>query len=239
MAQYVFISGTDHGLGAALAECLADQGAMVMAGVLNPLLVNDEPEIRKNGGRIRRWQLDIASDESVARVATMVRRECASLDVLINNAAILGDISGTVFDPLDFDAMLQVYNVNTLGSLRLSQAFLPLLLAGQERLLVNISSEAGAIAACQRDRWYAYAMSKAALNMQSVLLHNLLRDQGARVLVLHPGHVRTFMQGSEDLSGTLSPQEAARLVIANIERSKTLSPERPAFLGPQGENLPW
>ena len=236
MQQTVFISGTDHGLGASLAQQWADRGAIVFAGVLRS---PGEPEPRNNGGLIRRIVVDLASEGQIGSAAVALGEWTAHIDVLVNNAAILGDITRTAFEPLDFDEMARVYNVNVLGTLRLTQALLPLLLSGQEKLLVNVSSEAGSIGSSNRKSWYAYAMSKAALNMQSALLHNLLRDRGGRVLVLHPGHVRTFMQGTEDMSAVLTPQQAARLMLENIDRSGKIEGERPLFLGPEGEFLSW
>lgn len=239
MQRRIFISGTDHGLGAALAVASADRGDLVFAGVLAEPAPEAQVETRANGGAIRRVRVDIGSDASVAQAVALVAEQTGAIDLLVNNAGILGDIERTAFEPLDFDRMAEVYNVNALGSLRLSRALLPLLLAGLEKLIVNISSEAGAIGACGRSAWYGYAMSKAALNMQSALLHNLLRDSGGRVLVLHPGHVRSFMRGGEDLSASLTAEEAARLVLANIESAGQLSGQHPAFLGPHGEHLPW
>jgi NAD(P)-dependent dehydrogenase (short-subunit alcohol dehydrogenase family) len=243
MSITALVTGTDHGLGAALAAKLAGQGARVFAGALKLPLSTANPESVASGGSIQRLELDVACDRSVTAALAVVRQATDHLDIIINNAAILGDISRTAFDGLDFDEMLRVYNVNALGGLRVSQACLPLLMAGKSPLIVNISSEAGSIADCQRRNWYAYAMSKSALNMQSALLHNLISPRGGRVLVLHPGHVRTFMQGKEDLSANLTPEQAADRVLANIARyladpGQRPAP-RPAFLGPNGELLPW
>jgi len=233
MAQTILISGTDHGLGAALARLWVDLGATVFAGVLG----SASTEKAASGGVLHKIPLDISSDEGVARTADFVRSLTGHLDMVVNNGAILGDIDATLFDPLDFNQMLKVYNVNALGSLRVTQAFLGLLLAGEGRLVVNISSEAGSLGTCTRTSWYAYAMSKAALNMQSCLVHNLLKDMDGRVLVVHPGHVRTFMRGEEDVTGVLGPEEAARAVWKNIQRPpQTGSVE---FRGPDGELLPW
>lgn len=218
-----------------MASLAAARGARVFAGVLDPSLVGTEEN--SSGGEIHRIALDVSDGPSVAGAAELVRSYGQSLHILVNNAGILGDIDSTLFDPLDFDQMLRVYNVNALGSLRVTQAFLGLLLAGPRRLVVNVSSEAGSLGACARSSWYAYAMAKAALNMQSCLVHNLIKDQGGRVLVVHPGHVRTFMRGEEDTTGALSPGEAAQRLWANIERPP--GSEGVEFRGPEGERLPW
>lgn len=234
MVLNIVISGTDHGLGASLATLLADRGHRVLAGVLSP---REPEEPRDRGGVIRRVVLDIADGASVARAAE-VARSWGRVDWLINNAAVLGDIDATLDQPLDFAQMARVYDVNVLGTLRVTQAFLPLLAQG-ENLVVNVSSEAGSIAGCHRTGWFAYASSKAALNLQSALVHNTLRPRGGRVVVVHPGHVRTFMRGAEDTSGALSPDEAAALLVENIERGRHWEGEGPPFWGPGGEVLPW
>jgi NAD(P)-dependent dehydrogenase (short-subunit alcohol dehydrogenase family) len=196
----------------------------VFAGVLNPASVE--------GAVV----LDVSDGESVRRAAEAIT---GPLDIVVNNAGILGDIETSAWDALDFDEMARVYNTNTLGTLRVTQAFLPHLMAGGLKLVVNVSSEAGSIGQCTRDRWYAYAMAKAALNQQSALVHNLLRPQGGRVLVVHPGHVRTFMRGTEDSTGALTPAQAAERLVANVERFGLVSGPHPEFRGPEGETLPW
>ncbi len=225
------VTGADRGLGEALARRLAASGWRVFAGVLSP------PSAA--AGNIQPIVLDVGSDASVAQAFREVSASTGHLDLLINNAAVLGDITRVLPEPLDFPEMLAVYNVNTLGALRVSQAFLPLLLAGRDKQVVNVSSEAGSIGTCRREGWYAYAMSKAALNLQSALLHRILRRHGGQVVVCHPGHVRTFMQGHEDQTADLSPDEAARKLLANVDKARSLSSDLPAFLGPDGETIPW
>jgi NAD(P)-dependent dehydrogenase (short-subunit alcohol dehydrogenase family) len=225
----VFITGADRGLGLALANAWTERGAEVLAGVLGERADDAAPAVKT-------VHLDVSSDESVRQVVLGVT---GPIDLLINNAGILGDIDHTAFDSLDFDEMARVYNVNVLGALRVTQAFLPRLLEGSLKLVVNISSEAGSIGLSSRNSWYGYAMAKAALNNQSALIHNLLRPQGGRVLVLHPGHVRTFMRGQEDTSGALSAEEAALRVLANIDRFGSVTGNLPEFRGPDGELLPW
>jgi len=225
----ILVTGTDRGVGLALVRVFVEQGFEVFGGVLDG---DDWP----TGIRARAIGLDVSDDASVRAAAAAIE---GPLDLVVNNVGILGDIETAALGELDFDDMARVYNVNALGSLRVTRAFLPHLLSGPTRLVVNISSEAGSIGLCTRGSWYAYAMAKAALNMQSALIHNLLKPLGGRVLVLHPGHVRSFMRGSEDTSGRLTPDEAARRVAANIERFGFTMGERPEFRGPDGELLPW
>ena len=74
---------------------------------------------------------------------------------------------------------------------------------------MNLSSEAGSIADCDRTFWYGYCMSKAALNMLSRLLENYLKPRGFRVLAVHPGPMRTDMLPAE----SRLPEEAAASIF--------------------------
>jgi NAD(P)-dependent dehydrogenase (short-subunit alcohol dehydrogenase family) len=118
--------------------------------------------------------------------------------------------------------MLAVYNVNALGALRVAQSVLPLLRAGTKKRIINISSEAGSMAARvrrgQRTR-YAYCGSKAALNIQSILLQNHVAEFGIRVHLIEPGWLRTFLASKEKCTlAPTEPEEAAARLVAFIER---------------------
>ncbi|WP_364143850.1 SDR family NAD(P)-dependent oxidoreductase [Paenibacillus sp. LPE1-1-1.1] len=211
------VTGADRGVGLALVKSLLGQGFHVFAGQYT----DEAPELQAlkevHADQLCLLPLDIASDDSVARAFESVSGKTDQVDLLINNGAILGDIGATVLDPLNYAEMMDVFNVNTLGSLRMSQTFMPLLLKSDSKFLINISSEAGSIGDCYRDSWFAYCMSKAALNMQSKLIHNGIKKQGGRVLVVHPGWVQTFMQGKLDAAASLTPEQSADAILRLIE----------------------
>jgi NAD(P)-dependent dehydrogenase (short-subunit alcohol dehydrogenase family) len=115
-----------------------------------------------------------------------------------------------------------------------------LLVAGNEKLLVNISSEAGSIGQNWRDRWFGYCMSKAALNMEGALIHARLRKLGGRVMLVHPGYVRSFMHGARNENATYEPDEAARLVLAAIDRrADAPAGDQPDYFDLHGNDLRW
>lgn len=239
--RWALVSGADRGLGQALARGLAERGYGVYAGLLQ-----EKNDVHKQleevyGGHLRFLTLDIGSSGSVERAYEQVRQETAALDVLINNAAVLGNITATVEDELDFAEMERVFSVNTLGSLRMSNRFVPLLMNSRDKLILNISSEAGSIGDCWRNAWYAYSMSKAALNMQSMLIHNQLAPKGGKVMVVHPGHVKTYMQGKLDTAGKLTPEESAGCILDLMD--KRLAPgysgDTLQLVDYSGQTLPW
>jgi NAD(P)-dependent dehydrogenase (short-subunit alcohol dehydrogenase family) len=135
--------------------------------------------------------------------------------------------------------MAEIYNVNTLGALRVSNALMGLLLQSEDKLIVNISSEAGSISRNKRINMYGYCMSKAALNMQSSLMHNHLKTLGGQVMVFHPGWLQTFMQGKKDEQADMTPEKSAAQIIDLVLDYKKYMGEEPAYLDMDGSSWPW
>jgi len=182
-----------------------EAGFVVFAGTRQP-----SPNLAKlresSPDRFFEISLDVTSRQSLTSAAAEVAKRVMSVDILLNNAAILPEEGRGPFEELAVDVGLQVYDVNALGPLRTTQAFLPLLEKGQRRLIVNISSEAGSIGNCWRKDEFLYCMSKSALNMQTMILKNLLSPRGFELLAIHPGWLRTDMGGP---NADLDPKEAA------------------------------
>lgn len=239
MIRNACVTGADRGVGLSLTQELLSQGTRVFAGkYLGELDLLDKlsaeyPET------LHVLDLDVGSDESVRAVKESICEHTDHLDILINNAAVLGDIQATALDSIDLQEVQDVFNINTLGPLRMSQSLLPLLLKGERKLIANISSEAGSIEACDRASWFAYCMSKSALNMESQLIHNGIKDIGGQVLVIHPGWVQTFMQGQLDEGALLTPEESARHIIQLLLRSDEYKGEHAVFMDYTGQLLPW
>lgn len=237
----VVVTGTDRGLGLALAEHALGAGDRVFL----THRVKPSEALRRLAerfpGRAELIAMDVGDTESVQAASRAIAARTTTVDRLINNAAILGDIAHTIGEPgFDCDDVLDVIRINTIGPLRVTHAHWDLLLAGREKLLVNISSEAGSIGQNFRDRWYGYCLSKAALNMEGALIHQRLRGLGGRVMQVHPGYVRTFMHGSRNEGATYEPGDAARLVWAAIEQHAALpAGERPDYFDLHGNTLPW
>ncbi len=226
----VFITGAGRGVGEALARAWAARGARVFAGV------HTDSNL---GPGITCLALDVTDLDSVRACAQTIAATAGSVDLVINNAAILGPLDRGTEGELDYAAMARVFDVNALGALRVSQVFWPLLNKGKGKLIVNISSEAGSISGCGRDGWFGYGMSKAALNMASAQFHNAVRPQGGRVLVVHPGWVRTWMQGKLDEAADLSPEESAAGILKVIDARGGEVHDRPLYLQWNGEPLSW
>jgi NAD(P)-dependent dehydrogenase (short-subunit alcohol dehydrogenase family) len=237
MERTAYVTGCDRGLGLGLAKVLLSEGYRVFAGSFLP----DWPELGELAERepkLRIVPLDIGSDISVRRAADIVRAETDHLDILINNAAIYRDRSEDIFGDLYFDDMLNMYNVNTLGALRVTNSVIGLLVKGEGKRLVNISSEAGSIADNWRKREYGYCMTKAALNMQSAILQNHLREYGIKVMCFHPGWVRSYMSGKFNDKATVEAVDAAKGIIAQVLQPQEIA-ALPSYTDYTGKPLPW
>jgi NAD(P)-dependent dehydrogenase (short-subunit alcohol dehydrogenase family) len=218
-----YITGTDRGLGLALAATFLKHGYEVFAGRYGIDSSGLDALKAQHGAQLEIVPLDVGSDASVAAAAQLVASKMNSLDVLINNAAVIGQKDATVTDSLDFNDMLAVYNVNALGALRVAQSVLALLRAGEMKRIVNISSEAGSMTARvrrgQKTR-YAYCASKAALNIQSILLQNHVAEFGIKVHLVEPGWLRTFLASKEKCTiAPTEPEESAERLVAFVQRN--------------------
>jgi len=235
----VCVTGADHGLGFALAEGLLSHGFDVFAGRYQKESLELERLSAKYPGHLIPVDLDISDNAAVQKAADYISRETDRIDILINNAAILGDIRKTVEDSLDFEEMARVYQVNTLGSLRMANALMPLIKNGRHKLIANISSEAGSIENSYRTAWFGYCMSKSALNMQSTIIHNQIRPWGGQVLVIEPGWMQTYMSGRKNYDATFTPEQSAERIIALILQHKDYMGDKAVFINNLGEKMNW
>lgn len=219
MNRIAVVTGADRGLGNALTARLLANGWQVYAGQYMPEwpalaeMQNAYPE------RLTLVPLDVASSESVWNAAETVGHTTDRVDLLINNAGVLSStMNGGIREPQRYDEMHRQYNINAVGPLRMVEAFLPLMNAGQGKRLCFISSEAGSINRCTRTSWFGYCQSKAALNMGIRILFNRLRPEGYTFRVYHPGWMRTYMNGTKGTDADLEPEEAAVPALAYFLR---------------------
>lgn len=232
MTKYAVVSGTDHGLGAELIKELVARGYSVLAGRYG---MSEENSAVQDG--IIYFPLDLTDQRSIEYFAEEAHKITDKIDLLINNAGILGDMKKTIADPLDREDIRHVIDCNAIGTLMLTNALYSLISRGEQKLIVNISSEAGSINDCYREGWFGYCMSKAANNMQGALVHNLFKQIGGRVIQMHPGHVRSYMRGHLDETGKLTPAESAAAILKTVLDTELPSTDRPLYIDYQGKRL--
>jgi len=210
--QNIFVTGANRGIGLALTRRLLELGHRVFAGVRNPssaTALTDLPSEQR--GRLTLVELEVTSDESVRRAVSRVSELTTQLDVLVNMAGVSPAPHDARLDAVDLAECRNAYEINVLGPLRTAQAFAPLLRAAASvehpARLVNVSSGVASMAGKDNGMFYAYCVSKTALNMLSLTESFDLKKDNICVVALDPGWVRTDLGGP---NAHLAPDESAR-----------------------------
>lgn len=193
----ILITGAAGGVGSCLVEEYIARGYHVFGADLRRNEKVDSLQ-RKTPDAFDFTEFDASSTESAQELAIWISQKTDHLDVILNAIGILFAKSENLLEDFDIEAALPMYNVNALGPLRVVKACVGLLRKGEDKLLINISSEAGSITThADYINRYDYCMSKCALNIQSVILQRYLKPDGIKVLAVHPGWVRTSMGGRQ------------------------------------------
>jgi len=192
----VVVTGADRGLGLSLCKEYLKRGWTVFAGKYlddYSLLEN----VAEKNANLRIVKLDVGCEDSIAALKTEILKVTDSLDMLISNAALMGQVQCNLYDePMDLEAVWNSFRVNALGPVRLASRLLPLFDRGGMKRLCFVSSEVSCIVLMKHriDSSYPYPMSKASLNMGVRLLHNQLYNQGYTFRLFHPGWMKRRMQ---------------------------------------------
>lgn len=173
------VTGASSGIGAATARRLAQEGLTVVCAARRTDRI--EALAAEIGGRA--VACDVTSVDSVAALAAAVGPR---LDVLVNNAG--GAIGLAPVADADPDQWRQMYDVNVLGLMQVTQALLPALVASGAGTIVNIGSTAGRTA---YEGGAGYTAAKHGTKVVTETLRLELFDQPVRVCEVAPGMVRT------------------------------------------------
>ncbi len=210
------VTGGNSGIGYEVVRQFAKAGMIVYLGSRDPEKGIAAAAELSSAGDVRPIHLDLADEATLRSAVDRIEREQGRLDLLVNNAGIAlpGDTPETIGI---------VFQTNLYGPVRLAQLCVPLLRKSAAGRVVNVSSAAGQFSFLASDRlkmdpeklYYAYPVSKTALNAATVLLANALEREGIRVNACCPGMTATKvsrMQGK-------SPAEGAAIVVSVAKMS--------------------
>jgi NAD(P)-dependent dehydrogenase (short-subunit alcohol dehydrogenase family) len=230
-ARRILITGANKSLGRESARALIEAGHEVWIGARDQ--GRGEAAAEQLGGRF--VQIDVTDDASVAAAAAAIAT-AGGLDVLVNNAGILGSV-GPVGETTA-DDLREVFETNVFGVVRVTQAFLPLLEASAAPVIVNVSSGMGSLGRTTDPEriestivGLPYPSSKSALNMTT---NQYAKAYPAmRINVVDPGYTATDFNAH---SGPQSVEEGAEIII----RAAQFGPDDPtgAYLDREG-TVPW
>jgi NAD(P)-dependent dehydrogenase (short-subunit alcohol dehydrogenase family) len=203
------VTGANRGIGRAIVEALLARGASkVYATARKPEMLAEL--VASSGDRVVALRLDITEGSDVQAAA----EQADDVDLLINNAAILGHAFGGFEDPIWLDAARQEYETNVVGALRVSQAFAPVLAQQGGGTIVNVSSVAGLVG---MPLVLTYSSTKAALHSLTQSTRQMLRGQGTFVVGVYPGPVETDMAAEFSIPKA-SASSAAQAILEGLEQ---------------------
>jgi NAD(P)-dependent dehydrogenase (short-subunit alcohol dehydrogenase family) len=208
------ITGANRGLGLEFARQYAADGWQVCAACRNPKSASELHRLADaRGHSLQILALDVTKPASVNAAAAKL--DGLAIDLLLNNAGV-GGTRGETIGNIDYKAWAKVLDVNTMGPLRVSEAFVDHVARSGRKLIVTLTSGMGSIVDNTSGGSFAYRSSKAAVNMVMRSLAIDLAPRGITCVVVNPGWVQTDMGGSH---ATLTPAESVsrlRRLIDNL-----------------------
>lgn len=232
--QRVLVTGANRGIGLAVVEAYASDGAKVFATCRYPDQAADLHALaRRHPDRVIPVQLDVTDQSSIDRAAAAVAKQANALDVLYNNAGILPSNHEQSFESITFETLMDTLRVNSAAPLMVAKAFVGMLERGNQPRIVNVSSDAGSLSHAGGS-WYAYNTSKAALNMISRLMGKELIRRGIIAIAINPGWA------SSDMGGKGAPLTTAQSASSMKRFVETLKREQSGFyFNYDGMQLEW
>jgi len=206
------ITGANRGLGLEFARQYLADGWQVYAACRNP---NSASELRQlaeaSGYKLRILTMDVTDPASVKAAAAELDGQ--AIDLLLNNAGVTGVRHQTIGN-IDYEAWAKVLDVNTMGPMRVSEAFVDHVARSERKLIVTLTSGMGSLADNTSGGSIAYRSSKVAVNMVMRSLAIDLAPRGITCVVVNPGWVQTDMGGPH---ASLAPAESVTTLRRLIE----------------------
>ncbi len=214
----VLITGANKSIGFETARQLLQQGYYVYLGCRDMQKGGQAvSQLHAEGlNQVEPIEIDVDNLASIKAARQVLGEKTNVLDVLINNAGIIGSMQQT---PLETDISIfkQVFETNFFGVIEVTQAFIDLLKQAPEPRIVNVTSGLGSLTLQNDPAWKYYQVkaacyvpSKAALNAYTIVLAHNLRDSAFKVNAVDPGYTATDFNNH---SGPGTVQDAAARVV--------------------------
>jgi len=223
--KVAMVTGASQGLGRALALAYAREGAMLVINSRNYESIRDVvEEIHGLGVEVLGIGADVTSSSDVEDLVNVAVEHYDRIDVLVNNAGLLGP--RVAIEEYPEDEWRRVLDANLTGPFLVSKAAIPYMREGAS--IVNVTS---GVSIEGRAEWGAYSVSKFGMEGLTQILAAELKDRGIRVNSVDPGGMRTGMRAvaypDEDPTTRITPEEntAVFLYLASNE-SRDVTGER-------------
>ncbi|PJJ84215.1 SDR family oxidoreductase [Mucilaginibacter auburnensis] len=208
------ITGANKSIGFETARQLLQKEYYVYLGARDITKGNEAVAQLKSEGfdNVELLQIDVSDPSSVAEAG----KKITELDVLINNAGILGGWEQSA-QTASLDVIKEVFNTNFFGAINVAQTFLDALKKSDEPRIVNVTSGLGSLTLHSDPNWKyyqvknaAYGPSKSALNAYTIVLAYELKDTNFKINAVDPGYTQTDFNHH---NGPGKVEDAAAIVV--------------------------
>jgi len=192
----ILITGANQGLGFEFTRQYATDGWHVIACCRTPGSADELNKLAAENAKVIIEKLDVRDHDGIEALGKKYAGK--PLDVLLNNAGIIGPVPIAEnthrqhFGTMDYGVWQDVMETNTFGPVKMAETFVEHLAAGEQKKLVNISSQVSSIGEMAIPS-IAYASSKTALNRAMTIIAEQVKERGIVVAMFCPGYVKTRM----------------------------------------------
>ncbi len=201
--KVAIISGAAGGIGYATAEKFLEEGASVMICDMDATRLAAAAETLSQKGKVLWEALSITDVEAVEAMVKRTKEELGSVDILINNAGITKDAQ---FYKMDLAQFQQVIDVNLMGTVIMSKAVVPYMMAQKSGRIVHSSSVSAVVGNFGQTN---YAASKGAIISLTRSMGRELAKHGINVTAILPGVIETAM--TQAIPAEIRAEKASRI----------------------------
>jgi NAD(P)-dependent dehydrogenase (short-subunit alcohol dehydrogenase family) len=241
--RIALVTGAGRGLGLEFCRQLGHAGYRVLLTARSEEACTQAAEqLAAEGCPAEPFLLDVSDEEQIRLLAEQIGQRHRRLDLLINNAGINARSGGGheaflgafKLEELDPERLMEMIRVNAIAPVLMVKHLLPLLGAGEDAKVVNISSWLGSLAIKTQGGNYGYSGSKALLNMFTRAMAQDLKPLNITAIAVNPGWVQTDMGGSR---APLTPEASVAGLLQVIQQ---ITPEDAGkFFQWNGAEHPW
>jgi len=211
-SKKALVTGGAKGIGKGVAAAYLTEGASVVICGRNELSLKAACNDLGKLGQVDYIVADISHRDDVKHLADEIGERWGYLDVLVNNASILGERKPIIDYPED--VWEEVLDINLNAQFYVTKALLPLLMKSKSASIINVSSSVGRKG---KKEWGAYAASKFGVEALTQVLADELGESGPRVNSVNPGGTRTGMRADaypdEDPMSLPSPEDISPVFV--------------------------
>ena len=227
----ILITGTNRGIGLEFVKHYLKNNEKVIATCRNKNSAKELLKLKNMTSNLSLVELDVSNPDSINEFSSKITGQ--PIDTFINNAGIFGPRNNE-FGNVNAKEWLEVFNINTIAPLLITQKILKNLRLGKNKKLVFISSKVGSIEDNTGGGMYIYRSSKTALNQVIKSLSIDFKDESFIAAALHPGWVQTDMGGPNALIDKKTSVKGMTRVIDSL-----ILKNSGRFYNYDGSLIPW